>query len=140
MIKHFFTGLLTGLLIAFLALFLWPKNTIEVPIVKETFTAEKHPEEISKPVHRVQAQGNKAVFTYEVPTERYGLLKGEVQASRAELQYRHRIGVGGVILSDALLARASYTYKSIEFSFYYGYNFKQKEQRFGAGIGYAFSF
>lgn len=112
----------------------------EAPIIKETFTAEKHAEEIQKPVHNVRAQGKKAVFTYEVPTERYGLLKGEVQASRGALQYRHRAGIGAVVLNNSVLGRVSYGYKNVDFSLYGGWDYKNRGAVFGAGLGYSWGF
>lgn len=139
-LKSFFTGLLIGILMALLTVFLWPKNTIEAPIIVEKFQAERHSEEIQTPIHSVKAQGKKAFFTYEVPTEHYGLLRGEVQASRVALQYRHRIGVGIVLLNGEVLGRMGYSYKALDLSLYGGYDYARKESKFGAGIGYSFSF
>lgn len=139
-IKPFFTGLLTGLFMAFLILFLWPKTPENIPIIKETFSAEKHPEEIQTPTHSVKAQGKKAVFTYTVPTEHYGVLKGEVQASRDALQYRHRVGLGAAALNGAVLGRLSYGYKNVDFALYGGWDYRRNEALFGAGLGYSWGF
>lgn len=140
MIKPFFTGLLIGILMALLAVFYWPKRAVEAPIIAEKFQAERHSEEIQAPTHGVRAQGKKAVFTYEVPTERYGLLKGEVQASRAALQYRHRLELGAAFVGGAVLARGAYAYKNIELAAYGGWDIKYSRSIYGAGLSWCWSF
>lgn len=116
-------------------MFLFLHKTEDVPIIAETFKAERRAEEITNVKHEVKTQARKAVFTYSMQSIEYGKIEGSATVRRDDLQYKHSIGLGAVVINTSLLGRFSYGYKRVEFSFYGGYDVVKREPQLGFGIG-----
>ncbi|MGL5721252.1 MAG: hypothetical protein ACRCY4_02470 [Brevinema sp.] len=113
---------------------------LAVPLLKETFTAQKNIEEISQPTNTITTKGQRVVIKYDIPTQHYGLIQGVIEAPRSAFAYKHSVGIGVVMLNTSALARVAYSYRCLELSGYLGYDYYRNVPAYGFGIGARWGF
>ncbi|MGL5253811.1 MAG: hypothetical protein ACRC9L_02135 [Brevinema sp.] len=138
-IKCYLVGLISGIILAILAMILWGKSD-KIDLVSETFSVQKNNQEIQHPTNTLKVNKDSVIFKYDIPSEHYGLISGALSVPRSSFLYKHSLSFGAVALNNSALARVAYSYKKIELSAYLGYNFQLRTPAYGFGLGAKWNF